>query len=296
MQNTTLSNSEFTSSSNVAIPHLLKKPLGFIIYDNSGPAASINSSTSDLLKWLQFWLNEGEWNGKQLLSKRSIRKILTSHTALNGGADKEIYGTHFSAAGLGWFLYDYSGRKIITHGGGLIGFISKITFVPEDNLGIIVLTNDDTRVSGAIVNKVLDLVMNDKDIDYVDKAFVRQTKRNNRLVKLKQKRDSLRIEGTSPSLQLEKYAGIYIDKMYGNAEIIFDNKNLSLTLLLSKELFVSKMEHWHLNTFRIKFADEFLPEGFITLNFETNGNIKGFNIELPNPDFHFYNLDFEKDK
>ncbi|MCP5061535.1 MAG: serine hydrolase [Ignavibacteriae bacterium] len=296
MNNTTISNSEFTSSSNVAIPHLNKKPLDFINYDNSGPAASINSSTSDLLKWLQFWLNEGEWNGEQLLSKKSTRKILTSHTALNGGAGKEIDGTHFAAAGLGWFLYDYTGRKVITHGGGLIGFISKITFVPEDNLGVIVLTNDDTRVSGAIVNKVLDLFMNDKDIDYIDKAFVRQTKRNERLEKSKFKRDSLRMEGTSPSLKLEKYAGIYTDKMYGNAEITFDNGNLSLTLLPSKELFVSKMEFWHLNTFRIKFADEFLPEGFVTFNFETSGNISGFKIELPNPDFHFYNLDFKKKK
>ncbi|MEE9429578.1 MAG: serine hydrolase domain-containing protein [Melioribacteraceae bacterium] len=75
MGNTTVSNSEFTQASNVAIPHMNKKPLEFINYDNSGPAASLNSSTSDLLKWLQFWLNEGEWNGKQLLSKKSLGKF-----------------------------------------------------------------------------------------------------------------------------------------------------------------------------------------------------------------------------
>jgi len=63
--------------------------------------------------------------------------------------------------------------------------------------------------------------------------------------------------------------------------------------LPTKELFTSKMEHWHFDTFRIKFNDPFLPQGIVTFNKNSRGKIIEFTIDLPNPDFHFYNLIFE---
>ncbi|MEE9429579.1 MAG: DUF3471 domain-containing protein [Melioribacteraceae bacterium] len=238
-----------------------------------------------------------EW--QTIIIKKIFRKILTAHTAINAGPGKEIDGTHFVAAGLGWFFYDYSGRKVIAHGGGLIGFISQITFIPEDKIGIIVLTNDDARVSSArvssaIVKKVTDLFLNEKNTDYVEIEFQKKIKKEEKLKFTKEKRDSLRQKETAPSLQLEKYVGVYNDKMYGDAEINFTDNKLTLTLLPTKILFISEMKHWHFDTFRIKFNDDFLPEGFVTFSFDSNANIKSFKIDLPNPDFHFYNLEFEK--
>jgi hypothetical protein len=54
------------------------------------------------------------------------------------------------------------------------------------------------------------------------------------------------------------------------------------------------MSHWHFDTFRIKFKDPFLPEGFVNFDKNSNGEITGFTIDLPNPDFHFYNLYFKR--
>ncbi len=82
--------------------------------------------------------------------------------------------------------------------------------------------------------------------------------------------------------------------MYGPARIELIDNELWLTLLPTKEVFASKMEHWHHDTFRIRFRDEFLPEGFVTFSFDSNGEVIGFKIDLPNPDFHFFNLDFQK--
>ena len=103
-----------------------------------------------------------------------------------------------------------------------------------------------------------------------------------------------RIENTTPSYGLKKYANIYSDKMYGDAEIVYDNGKLILTLLPTARLFTSEMTHWHFDTFRIKFKDPFLPEGLVTFNKDSKGKITGFTIDLPNPDFHFYNLNFER--
>jgi hypothetical protein len=67
-----------------------------------------------------------------------------------------------------------------------------------------------------------------------------------------------------------------------------------LTLLPTKELFTSPMQHWHYDTFRIKFRDPFLPPGFVTFSLNADAEITGFKIDLPNPDFHFFNLDFKR--
>ena len=47
----------------------------------------------------------------------------------------------FSSYGLGWFLRDYRGRKLVTHTGGAPGYVSRVMLVPEENLGVVVLTN-----------------------------------------------------------------------------------------------------------------------------------------------------------
>ncbi|MBN1222245.1 MAG: DUF3471 domain-containing protein, partial [Candidatus Aminicenantes bacterium] len=112
--------------------------------------------------------------------------------------------------------------------------------------------------------------------------------------KKKEARASKRVEESRPSLALKLYTGLYEDRMYGPAQIELKDDELWLTLLPAKEVFVSKMEHWHFDTFKIRFKGDFLPEGFITFNFNSDGEVISFKIDLPNPDFHFFNLDFKK--
>jgi CubicO group peptidase (beta-lactamase class C family) len=295
MQTTNTSTSEFNENSNYALPHLKKTKQEILNYDSVGPAASINSNVDDLLKWLKFWLNRGKVNNEELLSEESIDFILTSQTALNGGKGDKIDGSHFSNVACGWFLSDYAGRKIIAHGGGLPGFISRITFVPEDNLGIIVLTNDEGYIVTAVVNTILNTYLkNNNEEDRFEKLKERLKKREERKEKQRSDFYESRVENTKPSMEFEKYAGAYEDKMYGKAEIGFDNNELTLRLLPAEKLFTSKMMHWHYDTFKIKFKDPFLPEGLVIFSINKNGKVESFKIDLPNPDFHFYNYFFKK--
>lgn len=294
MTNSTLTNSVFNENTNAATPHLKGKVQNFISYDNSGPAASINSCVDDMLKWAQFWINEGMVDSTRLLSIESYNMITTPFMPINAGNRKEIGGTHFAAAGLGWFLSDYAGRKILAHGGGLPGFLSRIAVVPEDSLGIVVFQNDMQPVYRDITKKILDLFLTDKEIDYIGRSWERDKRRGEREKRRIEEKKASRVKDTKPSYELVNYEGVYRDKMYGNAEIKFKDGGLFLTLIPTKNLFNSKMSHWHFDTFKVKFADEFLPEGFVTFNKNSKGEITDFIIDLPNPDFHFYNLKFEK--
>ncbi len=295
MKTTNTSTSAFNENSNFAMPHLNKEVQEILDYDGVGPAASINSNIDELLKWLQFWLNEGRVGDQQLLTQKSVEYILRSHTALNGGKGDEIGGRHFANAACGWFLSDYAGRKIIAHGGGLPGFISRIAFVPEDNLGIIALTNDEGYMVTAVVNTVLDAYLKgNNEVDQFEKIKEALNKRVARKEKQKKELYDSRIEGTKPTFDLDKYAGTYEDEMYGKAEINFENDELTIKLLPAEKLFTSKMMHWHYDTFKIEFNDPFLPEGLVTFSVDKDGKIESFKIDLPNPDFHFYNFTFKK--
>ncbi|MDX5348309.1 MAG: serine hydrolase, partial [Hymenobacteraceae bacterium] len=287
---------DFPKDLNLAMPHLHGKQAELINYDNSGAAAAINSNVEDLSHWLQMWLNKGSYNGKQILKQQTVETILSPNTLIDLSAYDRKRGTHFSAYGMGWFLFDYHGKLVAHHGGGLPGYISKIAFVPEENLGLVVLTNGESYLPSALMYQLIDMMLDKPNQDWAGQYLKLQQANEAQKQKAKQERAAKRATGTKPSVALEKYTGTYEDKMYGKAEVSLQNNQLQFKMLPTQKLFTGQLEHWHHNTFKIELADKFLPEGFVTFNLNSNGEVTGFTIDLPNPDFHFYNLKFEKVK
>ena len=277
----------------IAMPHL-KRVVNAYAMPRPNPAGSIFSSVDEMSHWIQMLLNGGKWNGVQVLSERTISALFSPRTILPVSKSMLENGTHFRAYCLGWIAYDYFGKKVLEHGGGMPGYISKVALVPEEKLGMVILTNDMNGLPDALRNKILDVFLSDRDKDWAALYFEMTQKSETRREERELEREEKRVKKTRPSLKLEEYAGLYRDEKYGDAMVEFENKKLHLTLLPTKKVFTSQMEHWHFDTFRIKFKDEFLPEGFITFNFNTDREVTGFLIDLPNPDFHFKNLKFEK--
>jgi CubicO group peptidase (beta-lactamase class C family) len=97
------------------------------------PAGSINSSANDMAKWLKFVLSGGAVNGKRLVSENGFNEWLKPQMKISPDG-KFSYG-------LGWFLQDWKGKKVVQHGGNIDGFNSMVAMVPEENLGFVLLTN-----------------------------------------------------------------------------------------------------------------------------------------------------------
>ena len=294
MTSTNTSNATFDKGMDVAYPHIDGKPEAFINYDNSAGAAAINTSAADLLKWVQLMLDKGALNDTSVFSKKQYYTLVAQQTVLPAGAAEKVGGTHFSGYGLGWFLKDYQGMKIIQHGGGLPGFHSKVVFVPEDSLGYVILANQISGGVGALDHKILDFFLTDSDKDWARLYLDYEKKQEVKKGENAKAKEEARVKNTSPSLSLENYTGLYEDKMYGQAKVEMRDGQLFVTLLPTKKLFYSTMEHWQYDTFRIQFNDPYLPEGFVTFSFDSEANVMGFKIDLENPDFHFYKLDFER--
>ncbi|MCF8378243.1 MAG: serine hydrolase [Bacteroidales bacterium] len=294
MKSTSTTNKNYTSAMNVAIPHNDGQPMDFINYDNAGPAASMNSSVNDLLKWVELLLNHGTYKDKEIFSADQYYKLTSLLTPLNGGKGESIGERHFFGYGLGWFLEDYQGRKVIQHGGGLPGFHCKVVLVPEENLGFVVLANQISGLVEATYKKILDFYLCKEEKDWAQLYYDNAQKMNLKTEEEKLKAEASRIKETLPSLPLESYAGKYTDKMYGDAMITLENGKLAVELTPSKQLFNATLNHWHFDTFQFKFKDPFLPEGYVTFWLDNKGQPEYFTIDLENPDFHFYKLKFER--
>ena len=107
------------------------------------PAGSINSSANDMATWLKFVLGGGELNGKRLVSKKGYEEWVKPQMKISPNG-KVSYG-------LGWFLQEWKGKKVVQHGGNIDGFNSMVAMLPEENLGFVMLTN----VSGSSLGNEL---------------------------------------------------------------------------------------------------------------------------------------------
>lgn len=101
--------------------------------DEVAPAGSINSSARDMGTWLRFVLNGGVLDGKRIVSEKSFAEWLKPQMKMTPDG-KRSYG-------LGWFLEEWNGLKVVQHAGNIDGFNSQVAMIPEKKLGFVMLTN-----------------------------------------------------------------------------------------------------------------------------------------------------------
>lgn len=286
-----------TSFANVATPHTEHKgQLVTIPYrnvDNCGSAAAINSNVTDLSKWIKMWLSRD--SSKTLLRWSTKHEIWTPHTIIpiSEGGMKNIPSRHFSAAALGWFTFDYQGKKIVDHSGGMDGMISKICLVPEENVGFVILTNSISSLSSALQYKILDLYLGGKDRDWCGERLklIKDHEANQSVAD--KKKENERVKDTNPSLPLEQYTGLYGCPMYGNVKVELENGNL-VARFLPTASFVGDIRHWNYDTFEIELRDPNLPKGMVTFVLDAKGIVSEMKVDIPNPDFDFTELELKR--
>ena len=138
MTATSLSLADLTGSTNYAKGYEKADELPLKDFANIGPAAEINSNVLDMAKWVQLFLRNGlSSDGGVLISQASLEQM---YTALIGTGDGT--GTSY---GLGWTIgtvqSNHQNKRIIFHTGDADGNSAYVSFMPDDGLGVIVLTN-----------------------------------------------------------------------------------------------------------------------------------------------------------
>jgi CubicO group peptidase (beta-lactamase class C family) len=262
--------------------------------DGATAAAGLNSSVADLSKWVRLQLGRGSFEGKRIFSTDRSWEMWQPYLAIPISEQAALNNPtrHFNAVGMGWFLYDYHGRKIINHSGGLDGMLSYTVLIPEENLGFVVLTNSEYPQYAVMMNKIRDVFVNAPKRDLIREAGEQMLQRQAAVEARDRATDQARLTGTRPSLPLSGYAGTYADRLYGSITVNEENGGLVMRFGPAPN-FVADLEHWHLDTFRIKWRPSVaynFPRGFVTFTIDKNGRTDELRIDQPNNDFWFYEL------
>lgn len=229
MGNTLALSKSMPAALNRTVPHtIVDGRLTAIPYDQldgMAPAGSISSSINDMSKWVMALLDDGKVGKRQVIPMAAIQAtrepqdIVGSKTQLNGETDYVLYG-------LGWFLQDYDGHHIVMHDGGVGGYLSSVTLVPQDHLGIIVLTNTDQNefyqaIKWDIMDAYFRMPFHDYNDNYLQRFKQKQAANDAADRRL---RDTVAMLHPA-ALPLAAYAGKYVNDLYGNATIITGQAN-----------------------------------------------------------------------
>jgi CubicO group peptidase (beta-lactamase class C family) len=216
MNGTTTSVADMLKTADYSAPHskvgettTVVKPMPV---ENAIGAVGINTSAEDIARWMNMLLGGGKTpDGKQLVSEKQLREMWTAQTPMKISETKPPLAAtrhNFAAYGLVFQLLDYRGRKIALHGGALQGFYSRVLMVPEEKLGIAILTNAENSGSMAALQwRLLDQYMNAPATDWIGiVAADEQAKHKEELAKVG-KASSARAAKSSPSLAQAAYEG-----------------------------------------------------------------------------------------
>lgn len=309
MTRTVTSTDDLAEMDNVASPHKPKPDSIDVIpwynWDTMAAAGGIISSVNDMSKWLIVQMNHGELppresqpaDKRRLFSTDSTRLMWSPHTIIpvSKSSRKRYPSTHFRAYGLGWSLADYKGRKTVSHGGGYDGMYSRVVMVPEEKLGIVVLTNSMTGISTAIANTVADKYLGGATRDWSGEGLKRDIGGRKSFYEKIQKVTTPKAVGTKPSRAMDAYTGTYTSKLYGDATVSREGEQLLLRLLPNKDL-VADLSHLHYDTFAIQWRTESAWFGGGTAQFimDSNGEMQEIRLDVPNDDLWFYELELKR--
>ena len=266
-------------------------------------AGGINSNISDLSKWVLLLLNHGKYGegpGKRILSEAALNEIWSPQTIIPRD-EPGYYNTHFSSYGFGFFISDVKGYKQLSHTGGLEGMVTQITMIPELNLGIIVLTNQQEGAAfSAISNQIKDGYLGLKKFDWVAHL---DEERKEELEYSRHVTDSIWKEINEAEMKAQKpdfsvYEGIYRDPWFGDVRISvkngkywFDSKR---SPKLTGELFPFKG-----NSFVVKWRDRSMDaDAYVMFRLNEQGRGDGILMKPISPStdfsFDFQDLDFKR--
>ncbi|AKT37935.1 serine hydrolase [Chondromyces crocatus] len=225
--------------------------------DNVAAAAGLWSSATEMASWLRLHLGRGTFEGKEVLSPAVAREMITPQRVLSvSEEDEALEGTHFAAYGLGFSLYDYKGRKVVRHSGEMDGMRSLVAMIPEERLGIVVLTNLTPHgLTDALVYRIVDGYLGAPERDWSGELLARHKEKEAR----KKTREAAEEKGhdanKKPTLALERYTGTFEDALSGPVEVKLEGERL---LFAYNAKYVAELAPWEGDTFWATWRDPFV--------------------------------------
>lgn len=271
---------------------------------NGAPAGGLALSANDMAAWLKIQLAHGALpNGKRLFSEKQASEMWAPVTPMPisqlPDALKPAQPTQ-QAYALGWQVQDYRGHRIIQHGGGVFGSITRVVMIPDKNVGFAIMMNsEDSGMLIGLTHQLMDHYLDQPDYGWIAKwEDWYQERLAGGKAFLEQKQASPVKSG--PSLALAGYAGRYRDPWYG--DIVIGQAATGLTIdFTSTPRMAGRLKHWQYDSFVTDFDDPAIEPAYVTFALDADGKITGVTMKAVSQiadfswDYHHLDLKPVKD-
>lgn len=216
---------------------------------NHEPAGSILTCAADLGKWLGLMLQ----GGAPLIQPGSFAELTSPQMVMHNLAESELAPlyylqppTNFWTYGLGWWVLDHAGYKVLMHGGQMPGFNSVVAFVPQAGIGIAVMVNvHQTLAHAALFYDLLDILLErsgrswNLEFNQVAQGYMAQVKAG------ADKAAAARQPDLKPAMPPSAFCGSFHSDIFGEVNVGLDNDSL----VIHYGQIHARLEHWQGHTF-----------------------------------------------
>jgi CubicO group peptidase (beta-lactamase class C family) len=233
------------------------------------PAGAVNSCAADMARWLLAQLSGGQLDGRAVMSPATMTRQHAPHMLIP--EDRTFPASTRHAYGLGWMIGRYRDHRLVEHGGGIDGFQTECMLLPDDGIGVAVMTNTSSSVMTPVVAyRVLDELLGLEPLDWFS-SF--KTRYDAATTGIREARGARRVvPGAPPPRPLNAYAGEYQHPGYGTVTITAEGGTLrprfgTMDLTLAHRHYETFDLEWHElgdqpHPFPLMFLSD--PDGDIT--------------------------------
>jgi CubicO group peptidase (beta-lactamase class C family) len=252
---------------------------------NMGPAGAINSSASDMARWLILQLGDGTVDGRRLIARTTLNDLHAPQMVMGTPAERPDISPPLYA--MGWMTDVYRGHLEVLHDGNIDGFSAGVTLFPQDGIGIVVLVNEsDSGLPSALARQAADRLLSLPAVDWLAESHGRLQRGRALEKESRETRSSERHPGTHPAHPLADYAGSYRNSGYGPLVVALRGDRLEATY----NGLVTPLDHWHYDTWSGgDDADPILQGMKFTFRTDRDGEVAAFEapFEKEVPDILF---------
>ena len=231
------------------------------------PAGAIISNIDELSHWLIALMNDGKYNGKQVLPPNVLKATMQPAIGLPNAAGEalgfwEVLNPDY---GMGRSISSYRGHLLTYHGGDLPGFHSQVSFMPNDKIGVIVavISDHSAPLYNAISYNVYERLLGMDQTPWTQRLLQIRLANKKAGTAARAKAGEDRVPNTKPSHRLASYAGEYENAAYGILKIGLKGDQLDFGF----HEFQFPLSHFHYDRFDTPDDEQY---GRFSVNFGTN--------------------------
>jgi CubicO group peptidase (beta-lactamase class C family) len=245
----------YQASENLALPYALHDSDTLMVVpwrstDAIAPTGGVHASLEDLSRYLIMHLRGGVFEGREIINRADSRAMQSPQMAMAqpmtipAGEFPELGDESY---GMGFLVTSYRGHKLVHHPGNWDGYSLELSFLPNDSLGVIVLTNMySTMVRDFVPWLIYDRLLGLSRIDWNARFLERRTRIRTTTRDQRAREESSRVPNTSPTHPLDRYVGSYRHPAYG--DLVVRREGAGLRLQFGAYEF--PLLHYHYDTFR----------------------------------------------